>query len=49
MADELDIPWDPSISPVFNGDDSPMFAACALLELPIIAVDLSRRSAPPPP
>ena len=36
------------ISPVFNGDDLPQHAACILLGLPSIAVDLSQKLAPPP-
>jgi len=49
MSDELDIPWDPGISPVFSGDDLPRHATCVLLKLPLTAADLSRRPVPPPP
>ena len=32
MTDELDIPWDPSISSVFSKNDALLFTICILIE-----------------
>ena len=49
ITDEFDIPWDPGISSTSSRDDSPLVAACTLLELSLFAVVSSRRSTPPLP
>jgi len=49
IAYELDSPWDPGISSVFDKDDAPRSTLCALIELPASTVDPPWRLAPPPP
>ena len=45
MTDELDIPWDPSISFAFNRDDAPLSTICT--ELSFSTADPSWRLASP--
>jgi len=47
VTDELDIPWDSSISSVFSRADSTLSIVCAFLNLPSTAVMVQSRSRPP--
>ena len=43
ITHELDISWDPGISPIFSGENSTLSDACAFLGLSSIAADPSQR------
>jgi len=41
ITDEMNIPWDPGIGPVFSGAESLLLVACVMFELPTTADDPS--------
>ena len=41
ITHELDISWDPGISPIFSGENSTLSDACAFLDIPSTVADLS--------
>ena len=45
---ELDISWDPGISPAFSKEDSPRSTAHVFLHLPSPTSDLSQKHVPSP-
>jgi len=46
---ELDISWDPSISPTFSGENSTRCAASTFLDVPSPIADPSQKPGSPPP
>jgi len=47
ITNKLDVLWDSGIRSAFNGDDSPLVAACALLELSSLTASSSWKPTPP--
>ena len=47
ITDELNIPYDLSISSIFSGADLTLSSTCAFTDLPSTATDLSWRPIPP--
>jgi len=46
---ELNVPWNHGIKSTSSMNDSPMVAACVLLELSSLVAGSSRKPVPPPP